>query len=111
MNISDTFFFMSSIEAPKLQRLPETFVPSTKKTLLLKEQAKYGLFKQGNFDMSDTPCLERPCCASGGIRRGLSIERNLTVTAERYYHQLRRLEEAIQQKRPGGLMTWSDSSA
>jgi transposase len=29
------------------------------------------------------------------------LERNLTVTAERYYQQLRRLEEAIQQKRPG----------
>jgi transposase len=27
--------------------------------------------------------------------------RNLTVTAERYCQQLRRLEEAIQQKRPG----------
>jgi hypothetical protein len=29
------------------------------------------------------------------------LERNLTVTAERYPQQLRRLEEAIQQKRPG----------
>jgi histone-lysine N-methyltransferase SETMAR len=29
------------------------------------------------------------------------LERNLTVTAERYCQQLRRLEEAIQQKRPG----------
>jgi histone-lysine N-methyltransferase SETMAR len=29
------------------------------------------------------------------------IDRNLTVTAERYCQQIRRLEEAIQQKRPG----------
>jgi hypothetical protein len=29
------------------------------------------------------------------------LERNLTVTAERYCQQLRRLKEAIQQKRPG----------
>jgi transposase len=29
------------------------------------------------------------------------LERNLTVTAERYCQQLRRLEETIQQKRPG----------
>jgi histone-lysine N-methyltransferase SETMAR len=29
------------------------------------------------------------------------LERNLTVTAERYCQQIRRLEEAIQQKRPG----------
>jgi hypothetical protein len=29
------------------------------------------------------------------------LERNLTVTAERYGQQLHRLEEAIQQKRPG----------
>jgi histone-lysine N-methyltransferase SETMAR len=29
------------------------------------------------------------------------LDRNLTVTAERYRQQLRRLEEAIQQKRPG----------
>jgi histone-lysine N-methyltransferase SETMAR len=29
------------------------------------------------------------------------LERNLTVTAERHCQQLRRLEEAIQQKRPG----------
>jgi hypothetical protein len=43
MNISDTFFFMSSVEAPKLQRLPETFPPSMEKTLLLKEQPKNGL--------------------------------------------------------------------
>jgi hypothetical protein len=43
MNISDTFFFTSSIKAPKLQRLPETFVPSTEKTLLLREQPKNGL--------------------------------------------------------------------
>jgi hypothetical protein len=38
MNISDTFFFTSEIEALKLHRPPETFLPSTKKTLLLKEQ-------------------------------------------------------------------------
>jgi hypothetical protein len=43
MNISDTFFFTSSIEAPKLQRSHETFVPSKEKTLLLKEQPKNGL--------------------------------------------------------------------
>jgi hypothetical protein len=42
MNISDTFFFTSSIEAPKLQRPPETFVTSTEKILLLKEQPKNG---------------------------------------------------------------------
>jgi hypothetical protein len=29
------------------------------------------------------------------------LERNLAVTAERYCHQLRRLEDTIQQKRPG----------
>jgi hypothetical protein len=29
------------------------------------------------------------------------LARNLTVTAERYFQQLRGLEEAIQQKRPG----------
>jgi hypothetical protein len=29
------------------------------------------------------------------------LDRNQTVTAERYRQQLRRLEEAIQQKRPG----------
>jgi hypothetical protein len=43
MNITDTFFFMSSIEAPELQRPPETFVLSTEKTLLLKEQPNNGL--------------------------------------------------------------------
>jgi hypothetical protein len=42
MNISDTFFFRSAIEAPKLQRPPGTFVPSMEKTLLLKEQPKNG---------------------------------------------------------------------
>jgi hypothetical protein len=42
MNISDTFF-TSSIEAAKLQRPPGTFVPSTKKSLLLKEQPNKGL--------------------------------------------------------------------
>jgi hypothetical protein len=43
MKISDTFFFTSSVEAPKLQKSPETFVPSTEKNLLLKEQLKNGL--------------------------------------------------------------------
>jgi hypothetical protein len=43
MNISDTFFFTSSIETPKLQRPPDTSVPSTEKTPLLKEQPKNGL--------------------------------------------------------------------
>jgi histone-lysine N-methyltransferase SETMAR len=38
------------------------------------------------------------------------LERNLTVTAERYCQQLRRLEEAIQAKTPEST-TWSDSSA
>jgi hypothetical protein len=43
MNTSDTFSFTSLIEASKLQRPPETFVPSTEKTLLLKEQPRDGL--------------------------------------------------------------------
>jgi hypothetical protein len=43
MNISDPFFFTSLVEAPELRRPPETFVPSTEKTLLLKEQPKNGL--------------------------------------------------------------------
>jgi hypothetical protein len=42
MNISDTFF-MSSVESPELQRPPDTFVPSTEKALLLKEQPKNDL--------------------------------------------------------------------
>jgi hypothetical protein len=33
----------------------------------------FTLFKQGNFDVSDTSRSERPCCAYGGIWRGLSI--------------------------------------
>jgi hypothetical protein len=36
-----------------------------------------------------------------GINHYELLERNLTVTAERYCQQPRRLEEAIQQKRPG----------
>jgi hypothetical protein len=52
-------------------------------------------FKQGDFDMSDTPLLARQCCASGGIIHYELLERNLTVTAESYCQQLRRLEEAI----------------
>jgi hypothetical protein len=42
MNISDTFF-TGSIQAPKQQRPPETFVLSMEKNLLLKEQPKNGL--------------------------------------------------------------------
>jgi hypothetical protein len=42
MNISDTSFFTSSAEAPKLQRPPGTFVPFTENTLFLIEQAKNG---------------------------------------------------------------------
>jgi hypothetical protein len=36
-----------------------------------------------------------------GIIHYEQLERNLTVIAERFCQQLRRLEEAIQQKRPG----------
>jgi hypothetical protein len=36
-----------------------------------------------------------------GIVRYDLLERNLTVTTELYCQQLRHLEEAIQQKRPG----------
>jgi hypothetical protein len=42
MNIYITVFITSSIEAPKLQRPPETFVPSVEKALLLKEWPKNG---------------------------------------------------------------------
>jgi histone-lysine N-methyltransferase SETMAR len=41
------------------------------------------------------------------------LERNLTVTAERYCQQLRRLEEAIHQKRPGrrhGVILQNDNT-
>jgi hypothetical protein len=43
INISDTFYFTSSIEAPKLQRSPKTFVLSKEKGLLLKEQPENAL--------------------------------------------------------------------
>jgi hypothetical protein len=55
MNIPDTFF-TSSIEVPKLQRPPETFLPSTEKTTAERTAQKlFARFKQGNFDMSGTP--------------------------------------------------------
>jgi hypothetical protein len=76
INISDTFFFTSSSEAPKVQRPPETFVP-------LRRRLYCGIW----WDME-------------GIIHYELLERNLT-TAERYCQQLGRLEEAIQQKRPG----------
>jgi hypothetical protein len=43
MIISHIFFFTNSIEAPKLQRPTEIFVPPMEKNLLLKEQPKNGL--------------------------------------------------------------------
>jgi hypothetical protein len=79
MNISDTFFFTSSAEAPKLQGLPGTFVPSTEKTLMA--QKLFARFKQGNFDMSDTPGSGRPCFASGGIWKGVSFMNYLRGTS------------------------------
>jgi hypothetical protein len=67
MNISDTFF-TRSVEAPKLQRPPETIVPSMEKTIAERTAQKWFVhFKQGNFHMSVTLRLGRPCCASGGI--------------------------------------------
>jgi hypothetical protein len=72
MNISDNFF-TSSIEAPKLQRPPETVLPSTEKTLLLKEQPKNGshasrkaILTQDNKNQRITLCaplLARHCLA------------------------------------------------
>jgi hypothetical protein len=78
-------------------------VPSTEKNLLLKEQPKNGLRASSNAILTLVTLRAR-----GGIWWGMEeiihyelLERNLTVTAERYYQQLRRLEEAIQQKLPG----------
>jgi hypothetical protein len=103
MNISDTFFFTSSSEAQKLQRTPETFVPSTEKTLLLKVQPKHGLRASSKAVLTRVTLRSR-----GGIWWDMEgivhykfLERNLTVTAERHCQQPRRLEEAIQQKPPG----------
>jgi transposase len=103
MNITDTFFFTSSTEAQKLQRPPETFVPSTEKTLLLKEQPKNGLRASSKAILTWVTLRAR-----GGIWWDMEgiihyelLERNLIVTAERYCQQLRRLEEVIQQKGPG----------
>jgi hypothetical protein len=51
-NISHTFFFTSSIEAPKLQRPPKTFVPSTEKTTDKRTAQKwFARFKQGGHIM------------------------------------------------------------
>jgi hypothetical protein len=102
MNITDTFF-TSSIEAPRLQRPPETFVPSMDKTLLLKGRSKNGLCVSSKEILTRVTLRTR-----GGIWWDMEgiihyelLERNLTVTAERYCQQLRRLEEAIQQKHLG----------
>src|SRR5690349_9306327 len=46
MNISDTFFFMSSIKDQTLQWPPKTFVLSTEEILLLKEQPKNRLLQK-----------------------------------------------------------------
>jgi hypothetical protein len=58
INISNTFFFTSSIEAPKLQGPPETFVVYGEDSIAERTAQKwFARFKQGNFDMSDTPRL------------------------------------------------------
>jgi hypothetical protein len=72
-------------------------------------QKLFARFEQCNFDTSDIPHSGRPCCACiwwdmGGDIHCHLLERNLTVTAERYCQQLHRLEKAIQQKRPGDDM-------
>jgi hypothetical protein len=79
MSISDTFFFTSSVEAPKLQSPPETFVPSTEKTLLLKEQPKNGLRASGKAVLTRLTLRARGG-VSGGIWRGLSIMNYLRGT-------------------------------
>jgi transposase len=103
MNISDTFFFMSSIEAPKLQRPPGTFVPSMEKTLLLKEQPKNGLRFASKAILTRVALRARGgiCWDMEGISHYELLERNLTVTSESHCQQLRRLEKEIQQKRTG----------
>jgi hypothetical protein len=99
MNISGTFFFTSSFEAPQLQRPPETFVPSTDKTLLLKEQPRNGLRASSKaiFTRATLRARGSTWWDMERIVHYELLERNLTVTAERYCQQLRRLEEAIQQ--------------
>jgi hypothetical protein len=86
MNISDTSFFTSSIEDPKLQRPPETFEPSTEKTLMLKEHPQNGLRASSKAILKRVTLRPR-----GGILWSMEgiihyelLERNLTVTAERY---------------------------
>jgi hypothetical protein len=72
-------------------------VPSTDKTLLLKEQPKNGLRISSKAIL--TCGIWWPM---EGIVHYELLERNLTVTAERCCQQLHCLEEAIQQKRPSG---------
>jgi hypothetical protein len=83
MNVSDTVFFTSSIEAPKLQRPSKTFVTSKEKNLLLKEQPKRGL-RPSSMELLTRVTL----CARDGIWWDMEgivhyelLERNLTVTA------------------------------
>jgi hypothetical protein len=102
INIPDTFFLTSSVEAPKLQRPPELFVASTEKTVAeITARKLFTRFKEDNFCMSGTPPSGRPFFCIWWDVKGIIhyelLERNLTVTAERYCQQLRRLEEAIQQ--------------
>jgi hypothetical protein len=82
INISDTFFLTSSIDAPKLQRPPEIFVPSTEKTLLLNEKPKNGLHASRKAILTLVTLRAR-----GGIWWDMEgivhyelLERNLTVT-------------------------------
>jgi histone-lysine N-methyltransferase SETMAR len=78
-------------------------MPCTEKTLLLKEQPKNRLRASSKTILSRVTLH-----ALGGIwwdMEGIGhyelLERNLTVTAERYCQQRHRLEEEIQQKRLG----------
>jgi hypothetical protein len=43
-------------------------------------QTWFSCFREGNFDMSETLRLGQPCCASGGIWRGISIMHSLRGT-------------------------------
>jgi hypothetical protein len=98
----DTFCFMSSIEAPKLQRAPETFVSSMEKTPLLREQSKMVCALQARqfwHEWHSAAGAVMMCIwwdMEGTVHYEL-LKRNLIVTDERYYQQLRRLGQEIQQ--------------
>jgi hypothetical protein len=97
MNISYTFFLYEFNRGSKAAEATQNIFAAYGEDSITEKTAQkwFARFKHGKPDLHSRKKILCIWCDMEGIIHYQLLERNLTVTAERYCQQLRRLEEAI----------------